>query len=73
MWTEAFLSEIFFCMLYVYLLFPHISLNIFFALHVRFWLLKFIVLVACCAGGFFLPQEETFLEGKNRTFFFFKA
>lgn len=32
---------------------------------VRFWLLKFIGLVACCAGGFFLPQEETFLEGKT--------
>lgn len=30
-------------------------------------MLKFIVLVACCAGGFFLPEEETFLEGKERT------
>ncbi|CAB1438444.1 unnamed protein product [Pleuronectes platessa] len=32
------------------------------AVHNGFWLLKFIVLVACCAGGFFLPEEETFLE-----------
>uniref|UniRef100_A0A7N8XZ84 Serine incorporator 5 n=1 Tax=Mastacembelus armatus TaxID=205130 RepID=A0A7N8XZ84_9TELE len=32
------------------------------AIHNGFWLLKFIVLVACCAGGFFLPNEETFLE-----------
>uniref|UniRef100_A0A3Q0T4U9 Serine incorporator 5 n=1 Tax=Amphilophus citrinellus TaxID=61819 RepID=A0A3Q0T4U9_AMPCI len=32
------------------------------AIHNGFWLLKFIVLVACCAGGFFLPNEATFLE-----------
>uniref|UniRef100_A0A672ZYV6 Serine incorporator 5 n=1 Tax=Sphaeramia orbicularis TaxID=375764 RepID=A0A672ZYV6_9TELE len=32
------------------------------AVHNGFWLIKFIVLVACCAGGFFLPEEETFLE-----------
>lgn len=32
-------------------------------LFVRFWLLKFIGLVACCAGAFFLPEEEKFLEG----------
>uniref|UniRef100_I3K817 Serine incorporator 5 n=1 Tax=Oreochromis niloticus TaxID=8128 RepID=I3K817_ORENI len=32
------------------------------AVHNGFWLLKFIVLVACCAGGFFLPNESTFLE-----------
>lgn len=30
-------------------------------------MLKFIALVACCAGGFFLPEEETFLEGNERT------
>lgn len=35
-------------------------------LTVRFWLLKFVALVACCAAGFFLPEEETFLEGKER-------
>lgn len=35
-------------------------------LNVRFWLLKFVALVACCAAGFFLPEEETFLEGKER-------
>uniref|UniRef100_A0A8D3BU46 Serine incorporator 5 n=1 Tax=Scophthalmus maximus TaxID=52904 RepID=A0A8D3BU46_SCOMX len=45
------------------------------AVHNGFWLLKFIVLVACCAGGFFLPQEETFLEvwryvGAGGGFFF---
>lgn len=34
--------------------------------NVRFWLLKFVALVACCAGGFFLPEEETFLEGKEQ-------
>uniref|UniRef100_A0A672HW23 Serine incorporator 5 n=1 Tax=Salarias fasciatus TaxID=181472 RepID=A0A672HW23_SALFA len=32
------------------------------AIHNGFWLVKFVLLVACCAGGFFLPQEETFLE-----------
>uniref|UniRef100_A0A8D0AA27 Serine incorporator 5 n=1 Tax=Sander lucioperca TaxID=283035 RepID=A0A8D0AA27_SANLU len=32
------------------------------AVHNGFWLLKFIVLVACCAGGFFIPGQETFLE-----------
>uniref|UniRef100_A0AAX7V8Z3 Serine incorporator 5 n=1 Tax=Astatotilapia calliptera TaxID=8154 RepID=A0AAX7V8Z3_ASTCA len=32
------------------------------AVHNGFWLLKFIALVACCAGGFFLPNESTFLE-----------
>lgn len=35
------------------------------SLPARFWLLKFIVLVGCCAGGFFLPEEKTFLEGKK--------
>lgn len=30
----------------------------------RFWFLKFLALLACCAGGFFLPGEEKFLEGK---------
>uniref|UniRef100_A0A3Q3XJZ4 Serine incorporator 5 n=1 Tax=Mola mola TaxID=94237 RepID=A0A3Q3XJZ4_MOLML len=30
--------------------------------HNGFWLLKFIALVMCCAGGFFLPEQETFLE-----------
>ncbi|KAI9521551.1 Serine incorporator 5 [Dissostichus eleginoides] len=32
------------------------------AVHNGFWLVKFIVLVACCAGGFFIPNEEVFLE-----------
>lgn len=36
-------------------------------LNVRFWLLKFIALAAFCAGGFFLPEEQKFLEGKERT------
>ncbi|XP_010778379.1 serine incorporator 5 [Notothenia coriiceps] len=32
------------------------------AVHNGFWLVKFIVLVACCVGGFFIPNEEVFLE-----------
>uniref|UniRef100_A0A3Q1GKU9 Serine incorporator 5 n=1 Tax=Acanthochromis polyacanthus TaxID=80966 RepID=A0A3Q1GKU9_9TELE len=32
------------------------------AIHNGFWLLKFLALAACCAGGFFLPHEGTFLE-----------
>ncbi|XP_077378902.1 serine incorporator 5 [Festucalex cinctus] len=32
------------------------------AIHNGFWLPKFIVLVASCAGGFFIPQKEIFLE-----------
>ncbi|KAF3850906.1 hypothetical protein F7725_012678 [Dissostichus mawsoni] len=38
------------------------SFNNITVLNVRFWLVKFIVLVACCAGGFFIPNEEVFLE-----------
>ncbi|KAB5528468.1 hypothetical protein PHYPO_G00140530 [Pangasianodon hypophthalmus] len=32
------------------------------AVHNGFWFLKFLALLACCAGGFFLPGEEKFLE-----------
>uniref|UniRef100_A0A8C4IBK0 Serine incorporator 5 n=1 Tax=Dicentrarchus labrax TaxID=13489 RepID=A0A8C4IBK0_DICLA len=32
------------------------------AIHNGFWLLKFIALVACCAGGFFIPEQEIFLK-----------
>ncbi|XP_017269073.1 serine incorporator 5 [Kryptolebias marmoratus] len=32
------------------------------AIHNGFWLLKFILLVGCCAGAFYLPQQDTFLE-----------
>ncbi|KAM7018042.1 serine incorporator 5 [Tautogolabrus adspersus] len=31
------------------------------AVHNGFWLLKFIALAACCAGGFFIPEEDIFL------------
>lgn len=45
------------------------------AVHNGFWLLKFIVLVAFCAGAFFIPEEEIFLEvwryiGATGGFFF---
>lgn len=32
------------------------------AIHNGFWLIKFFVLVLCCAGAFFIPEQETFLE-----------
>nr|XP_023857842.1 serine incorporator 5-like [Salvelinus alpinus] len=28
----------------------------------EFWFPKFVVLLACCVGGFFLPEQDTFLE-----------
>ncbi|KAG5841184.1 hypothetical protein ANANG_G00196870 [Anguilla anguilla] len=32
------------------------------AVHNGFWFFKFVVLLGCCAGGFFLPNQDTFLE-----------
>ncbi|KAJ8396577.1 hypothetical protein AAFF_G00016430 [Aldrovandia affinis] len=32
------------------------------AVHNGFWLFKFLALIGCCAGGFFLPDQDTFLE-----------
>uniref|UniRef100_A0A672M5K3 Serine incorporator 5 n=1 Tax=Sinocyclocheilus grahami TaxID=75366 RepID=A0A672M5K3_SINGR len=32
------------------------------AVHNGFWFFKFVALLACCAGGFFLPNQEKFLE-----------
>ncbi|XP_076126767.1 serine incorporator 5 [Alosa pseudoharengus] len=32
------------------------------AIHNGFWFFKFLALLGCCAGGFFLPNQDTFLE-----------
>uniref|UniRef100_A0AAY4BLY2 Serine incorporator 5 n=1 Tax=Denticeps clupeoides TaxID=299321 RepID=A0AAY4BLY2_9TELE len=32
------------------------------AVHNGFWLFKFLALLACCTGGFFIPDQDTFLE-----------
>uniref|UniRef100_A0A6Q2XFS5 Serine incorporator 5 n=1 Tax=Esox lucius TaxID=8010 RepID=A0A6Q2XFS5_ESOLU len=32
------------------------------AIHNGFWFPKFLVLIACCVGGFFLPEQDIFLE-----------
>ncbi|XP_064165244.1 serine incorporator 5-like isoform X1 [Anguilla rostrata] len=32
------------------------------AVHNGFWLFKFLALIGCCAGGFFLPDQDKFLE-----------
>ncbi|XP_073695465.1 serine incorporator 5 [Garra rufa] len=32
------------------------------AVHNGFWFFKFVALLACCAGGFFLPNQDKFLE-----------
>ncbi|XP_036385126.1 serine incorporator 5-like [Megalops cyprinoides] len=32
------------------------------AVHNGFWFFKFLALIGCCAGGFFLPDQDTFLE-----------
>ncbi|KAM5194691.1 LOW QUALITY PROTEIN: serine incorporator 5 [Mantella aurantiaca] len=38
------------------------------AIHNGFWFIKFLILMAMCAGAFFLPDQDTFLLGN---FFFF--
>ncbi|XP_067294262.1 serine incorporator 5 isoform X1 [Pseudorasbora parva] len=32
------------------------------AVHNGFWFFKFVALLGCCAGGFFLPNQDKFLE-----------
>lgn len=68
----AFLSTLFrmiIIMIFLFQLcfFSCVTFKIIFILNARFWLVKFIALVGCCAGGFFLPEEETFLEGEEGT------
>lgn len=52
----------FFCFFCLFTLRVNNSIGCRAAIHNGFWFLKFIALVACCVGGFFLPEEETFLE-----------
>uniref|UniRef100_A0A8C9W9Y6 Serine incorporator 5 n=1 Tax=Scleropages formosus TaxID=113540 RepID=A0A8C9W9Y6_SCLFO len=52
----------FFCMFSVFTFGVRTSRGWRAAIHNGFWFLKFLGLLGCCAGGFFLPNQETFLE-----------
>lgn len=52
----------FFCFLFLFTLRVNNSRGCRAAVHNGFWFLKFIVLVGCCVGAFFIPQQDTFLE-----------
>lgn len=52
----------FFCFLFLFTLRVNNSTGCRAAVHNGFWFLKFIILVSCCVGAFFIPQQETFLE-----------
>lgn len=40
----------------------------FFLLSSRFWLFKLILLAAMCSGAFFIPDQDTFLNGMSFLF-----
>ncbi|KAG9353730.1 hypothetical protein JZ751_011852 [Albula glossodonta] len=53
------------CFFFIFAVFTfgiHTSTGCRAAVHNGFWFFKFLALIGCCAGGFFLPDQDTFLE-----------